>query len=59
MNKSPNYLTSDYVFSTIRNFQRMIGVGNGSITIHFAGGKAQRVKAEVGDDTINATAKGG
>jgi len=46
-------LSSGEITNTLKNFQRLIGKGNGSLTIHYAGGLPQKIRADMDGEAIN------
>ena len=45
-------MDDDQVIKTYQAFKKLIGRGNGSLTIHFAGGKPQKIRSELDGDAI-------
>ena len=45
-------LSEEQILLVLDKFRKIIGNGNGSVTIHFAGGMPQKVKADLDGESI-------
>ena len=49
-------IPDEQIIKIVDKFKRVIGKGNGSLTIHYAGGQPQKVKADIDGDVITKLA---
>lgn len=50
-------LTAEDITTMVSRFQGLLGKGNGSMTIHFAGGAPKKVKVDMDGDAVIAASQ--